>query len=72
MKESSRVLNDRISEIENKLLGKIDLVEEKLVEVEKQTLWRIKDCEDLLKSRVNDIYVDDAVRKLEEKLKNEV
>jgi hypothetical protein len=72
MKESSKVLNERISEIENKLLGKIDLMEEKLVEVEKQTLWRIKDCEDLLKSRVNDIYVDDAVRKLEEKLKNEV
>ena len=47
-------------------------MEEKLVEVEKQTLWRIKDCEDLLKSRVNDIYVNDAVRKLEEKLKNEV
>ena len=33
-----------------------------------ETLWRIKDCEDLLRSRVSDKYVTDAIKSLDEKL----
>ena len=72
MDNHSKILNERISTTENKLQVKIDRLEEKLLEVEKHTLWKIKDCEDLLKSRINDTYVDDSIRKLEEKLRNEV
>jgi SMC interacting uncharacterized protein involved in chromosome segregation len=32
------------------------------------TLWRIKDCEELLRSRVSDKYVNDALKSLDEKL----
>ena len=72
METHTKTLNEKMLNIENKLQGKIDLLEEKLLEVEKHTLWRIKDCEDLLKSRINDTYVDDSIRKLEEKLRIEV
>lgn len=33
-----------------------------------ETLWRIKDCEELLRSRVSNKYVDDAVKSVEEKV----
>ena len=32
------------------------------------TLWRIKDCEELLKSRFSDKYVLDSIKTLDEKL----
>ncbi len=37
-------------------------------DIESETLWRIKDCEELLKSRVSDKYVNDALRSVEEKI----
>jgi hypothetical protein len=44
----------------------------KFAELEKHTVWRIKDCEELLKTRVNEQYVDDAVRKVEGRVTYEV
>lgn len=37
-----------------------------------ETLWRIKDCEELLRSRVSDKYVNDAVKSIEEKIQRTV
>ena len=65
-------MDDRVQTMGNKLTEKVDSVQGKLLEVEKHTLWRIKDCEDLLKSRINDTYVNDSINKLEEKLKIEM
>ena len=65
-------IEDTVQIMGNKVTEKVDAVQGKLLEVEKHTLWRIKDCEDLLKSRINDTYVDDSMKKLEEKLKIEV
>ena len=48
------------------------VLEQKVDEVEQNCHWKIKDCQDLLKSRVNDQYVKDAVRVLEEKIGREV
>ena len=42
--------------------------EEMVREVEKKTVWRIQDCEELLRKRINDEYVDFTVRNSEEKL----
>jgi len=50
----------------------MDGLDRKIDEVEKHTTWRIKDCEDLLRSRINDTYVDDAIRLLEERLTKEI
>lgn len=65
-------MHTRVSELEQQLSEKIDPMQEKLLEVEKQTLWRIRDCEDLLKSRVSGSYIDDQVVKIEQRLKSEV
>lgn len=37
-------------------------------DIKGETLWRIKDCEELLRSRVSDKYVNDAVKALDDKL----
>lgn len=37
-----------------------------------ETLWRIKDCEELLRSRVSDKYVNDSIRALDEKLNRQI
>ena len=56
--------------MEKKISNKIDFFETKVIEVEKSTLWKIKDCEELLKIRVNEEYVTDAIKKSEEKMQN--
>lgn len=37
-------------------------------DIQSETLWRIKDCEELLKVRVSDKYVNDALKSVEEKI----
>jgi len=41
-------------------------------DIKSETLWRIKDCEELLRSRVSDKYVNDAIKSLEEKIQRSV
>jgi len=41
-------------------------------ENQKSTLWRIKDTEDLLRTRVSDQYVLDAIKTLDEKLSKDI
>lgn len=42
--------------------------EKKVNDNQSATLWRIKDCEELLRSRVSNKYVDDAIKATEDKL----
>lgn len=72
MDDNYKTLEDKIKALEEKLDTKVGALDRKIDEVEKHTTWRIKDCEDLLRSRINDTYVDDAIRILEERLKKEV
>lgn len=65
-------MNERLTAMEKKVFGKVDTLEEKLTEVERNTLWKIKDCEDLLKTRVSERYVDDSIQTMEDRLKGEV
>lgn len=37
-----------------------------------QTLWKIKDCEDLLKTRISEQKVDDIIEKLDTKFNLEI
>lgn len=41
---------------------------EKVDANEKETVWKINDCIDLLKTRVSDKYIDDAIAALDEKI----
>jgi hypothetical protein len=42
--------------------------EKKVNDNQSATLWRIKDCEELLRSRVSDKYVNDAIKTLDDKV----
>ncbi len=42
--------------------------ENTLQNTEKKTIWKINDCEELLKKRINDEFVITQIQKLEEKL----
>jgi len=44
------------------------LFEEKVNENQKETLWKIRDCEDLLKTRISEQKVQDMCEKLEQKV----
>lgn len=61
-----------IHDVEHRINTKISHFENRVNEVEKNTLWKIKDCEELLKLRVNEEYVVDAIRVLEERILREV
>jgi hypothetical protein len=37
-------------------------------DIQSDTLWRIQDCEKLLKVRVSDKFVNDALKSVEEKI----
>jgi hypothetical protein len=50
------------------LTDAITFFEKKVNDNQSATLWRIKDCEELLRSRVSDKYVNDAVKATEDKL----
>lgn len=67
-------INDRLGTFQENLNGYKKELNEALTFFEKKvndnqagTLWRIKDCEELLRSRVSNKYVDDAVKSVEDK-----
>lgn len=64
-------LEAKIHQIEDTSLKKLAELDKKISESEVNTLWKIRDCENLLKSRVNETFVWDALSTLEQKLKKE-
>ena len=46
-------LDEKIINLEKRLMGKIGELGTKVSENEKNTIWRIKDCEELLKKYTN-------------------
>lgn len=61
-----------IKEIEAGLIERFNGLEKRFAELELNTLWKLKDCEELLKVRVNEKYVWDAIKSLEDKLRREL
>ncbi|CAG9315860.1 unnamed protein product [Blepharisma stoltei] len=72
IREKSEELRKQMLQGDHKLSEKIAEIEKKLSDLELNTLWKIKDCEELLKVRVNEKYVHDAIRGIEDKLRNEL
>jgi len=48
------------------------IFETKVKENEKNTIWKIQDCEKLLQSRVSEKYVNDAINGLKNKIEMEL
>ena len=65
-------LEDTIKKNEESFAAKIIALEKKVGDVEVNTLWKIRDCENLLKTRVNEKFVWDALASLENKMKSEL
>ncbi len=70
-----KYINDRLGDFQENLNSNRAELNEALVsfgkktdDIQSETLWRIKDCEELLKVRVSDKYVNDALKSVEEKI----
>ncbi|KAM3130952.1 hypothetical protein pb186bvf_016975 [Paramecium bursaria] len=83
MRKQKNALETQIEELQRTNRNDIDIVEKKLNqdiakfqesvrEVERKTLWKIQDCQDLLTKRINEEFVIEAVRSLEDKLMKEI
>ena len=68
----SKEVDKRLADFEKKINNKVQPLDKKLGEVEQETLWKIKDCENLLKTRVNTQFVMDAMKSAEDKIIREV
>lgn len=60
-----------VRQVEESFHEKAAEMDKKVSELEVNTLWKIRDCENLLKTRVNEKFVWDAVYTLEQKIKKE-
>lgn len=67
-----QAFEDLIRKVEDQFASKISEMEKKISDVKTETLWRINDCEKLLKIRVNEQFVWDALATLETKLRKEL
>lgn len=70
--ETNKKLQSEMLQADTKLSDKIAEIEKKLSDLEQNTLWKIKDCEELLKLRVNEKFVYDAIKGIEDKIKREL
>ena len=82
-KKIKKKLNDAIEDQRIKITRKVDDLDKKMAgalahmevlvkDVEKKTIWKIQDCETLLQKRINNEYVDNSIKVLEERLRKEV
>ena len=82
-KKNKRWTEDMIEALEDRLVRRMQgiqqeskrdylKVESALQENEKKTLWKIKDCESLLLNRVNEEFVDKAIKTMNGKVEREV
>jgi hypothetical protein len=72
-------ITDRLGKFQENLNGhRFDLNEavtnfgKRTDDIQSETVWRIKDCEELLRSRVSDKYVNDMVKSLEDKISKQM
>ena len=65
-------LQENLNIHKDNLSQSITLFEEKVNENQKETLWKIRDCEDLLKTRISEQKVQDMCEKLEQKVSFQV
>lgn len=63
---------DMVRKVEDSFNAKVAEMEKRVSEVKTETLWKINDCEKLLKVRVNEQFVWDALSTLEARLRKEL
>lgn len=68
MKERQKEIETALEEKSQDLWASINSFHGKIANIEKETLWKIKDCEELLKSRVSERYVEQSINSLEKRV----
>ena len=58
--------------VEDSFINKLAELDKKVTEMEINTLWKIRDCENLLQSRVNEKFVWDALAAFEFKIRKDL
>eukprot|EP00825_Cyclidium_porcatum_P011896 TRINITY_DN1615_c0_g1_i4.p1 TRINITY_DN1615_c0_g1~~TRINITY_DN1615_c0_g1_i4.p1 ORF type:complete len:569 (+),score=127.89 TRINITY_DN1615_c0_g1_i4:916-2622(+) len=71
IEEKFTVLDQDVKEIDKKFSTKIEDFDQAVKDVERRTIWKISDCQDLLNKRINEEFVFEEIRKLEERLGKE-
>lgn len=69
LKTRQELIMNHIKDEDDILAARINELDKKFADLELNTFWKLKDVEDLLKVRVNEKYVADAIAGLEERLK---
>ena len=70
--EKLSVFSEKVVQFSQQLEEKQIIFETKVKENEKNTIWKIQDCEKLLQSRVSEKYVNDAINGLKNKIEMEL
>lgn len=66
------IFQENLNSQKTELQTAVTLFGKNVDDVKGETLWRIKDCEELLRSRVSDKYVNDAIKALDEKINRQI
>ena len=69
--EKTKELKHHVDTVDTQLDNKITSLEKRFQELEVNTVWKLKDCQDLLKTRVNEQFVWDAIKTIEENSKKQ-
>ncbi|KAL4506480.1 hypothetical protein ABPG72_000051 [Tetrahymena utriculariae] len=72
LEEIKRKLNKQMDELSKKTVTQINKFEIEVKDVEKKTLWKIQDCEQLLSKRITGEFVDNSIKCLEDKIRREM
>lgn len=74
-----KFINERLGDFQENLNGyrselsdAVTTFGKKTDDIQSETVWRIKDCEELLRTRVSDKFVLDAIRSIEEKINKQM
>ncbi|KAL4446473.1 hypothetical protein ABPG74_001214 [Tetrahymena malaccensis] len=72
IEEIKKYFEKKVVDLDAKYASKINQFEDKVQAIEKKTLWKIQDCEEMMKKRITEDYVDDSIKALEDKIRREV
>ncbi|KAL4506771.1 hypothetical protein ABPG72_001192 [Tetrahymena utriculariae] len=68
----SKTVNEDTKVIEQRVQVHITNFEELVQDIERRTIWKIQDCQDLLTKRINEEYVQETVQAMQQKIMKEL
>ena len=72
MRDLKDSCDGKIRELDTRLVDVVAYLEDKVIDTEKKTLWRINECEESVKSKITAPFVDESLRGLEDRLRRDV